>query len=123
MNEKALDQGHAERIAKELLEAAGDRPDEVADKLRNQAAYLDTHKRRMQYLELREDGYLIGSGMVESGGKRFKSRFCGAGMRWSRTGIERLIPIRAAILSHRFNASWQAAYNPSQSRKQKATAA
>ena len=62
-------------------------------------------------MEMREEGYVIGSGMVKSGGKQFKSRFCGPGMRWSRQGIERLIPIRAAIMSNRFNATWQAACN------------
>lgn len=112
--EKALYQGHAERIGSSLLRAAVDYPDEVATKLRKEAAYLDTHKRRMQYLELREDGYVIGSGMVESGGKQFKSRFCGPGMRWNRTGIQRLIPIRAAIMSGSFDTMWHTAYNSPQ---------
>jgi hypothetical protein len=112
--EKALYQGHAERIAAEVLKLTADHPPEVADKLQKEAAYLETHKRRMQYLELREEGYVIGSGMVESGGKQFKSRFCGAGMRWNRTGIERLIPIRAAIMSGCFDTVWQAAYNSPQ---------
>jgi len=112
--EKSLYQGHADRIAAELMEAAAGYPEEVASKLQKEAAYLDTHKRRMQYLELREEGYVIGSGMVESGGKQFKSRFCGPGMRWNRTGIERLIPIRAAIMSGCFDTMWQAAYNSPQ---------
>ena len=49
--------------------------------------------------------------MVESGGKQFKSRFCGPGMRWSRPGLERLIPVRAAIMSDCFDSRWHAAYN------------
>jgi hypothetical protein len=112
--EKALYQGHAERIAAELMEAATGYPEAVADQLHKEAAYLDNHKRRMQYLELREEGYVIGSGMVESGAKQFKSRFCGPGMRWNRTGIERLIPIRAAIMSGCFDTTWHAAYNSPQ---------
>ena len=40
--------------------------------------------------------------MVESTAKQYKERFCGAGMRWSRSGAERLIPARSAILSMRF---------------------
>ena len=75
------------------------------------AGYFQTHHRRMQYMELREEGYVIGSGMVESGGKQFKARFCGPGMRWNRSGIERLIPIRAAILSECFDSAWQTAYH------------
>jgi hypothetical protein len=112
--EKALYQGHAERIAAKVLKLAADYQQEVADKLQKETPYLDTHKRRMQYLELREEDYVIGSGMVESGGKQFKSRFCGPGMRWKRTGIERLIPIRAAIMSGCFDTVWQAAYNSPQ---------
>jgi hypothetical protein len=108
---KTLYQGHAERIAAQVLKLAADYPQQVADKLHKEAAYLDTHKRRMQYLELREEGYVIGSGMVESGGKQFKSRFCGPGMRWKRTGIQHLIPIRAAIMSDCFDTMWQVAYN------------
>jgi hypothetical protein len=120
--EKALYQGHAERIAEELLEVAATYPEQVANKLQNQAEYLETHKRRMQYLELREDGYVIGSGMVESGGKQFKSRFCGSGMRWSRPGIERLIPIRAAIMGRCFDETWRAAYHPPSSRERRLAA-
>jgi hypothetical protein len=32
-------------------------------------------------------------------------------MRWSRTGAENLIPLRAAFLSNHFDASWAAAKN------------
>jgi hypothetical protein len=80
--------------------------------LHREAGYFDENQRRMQYMELREDGYPIGSGMVESGCKRFRARFNAAGMRWSRAGLERLLPVRAAIMSHRFDDLWKAAYNP-----------
>jgi hypothetical protein len=65
----------------------------------------------MQYLEMRSEGWLIGGGMVESGGKRFKDRFARAGMRWSRVGAERLLPFRSAIMSKRFDARWNIVYN------------
>jgi len=65
----------------------------------------------MNYLEMRMEGYPIGSGMVESAAKQYKQRFCGPGMRWSRTGAERLIPVRSAILSQRFDKTWRLAYN------------
>jgi len=105
-----LYQGHAGRIVLELSQAAENQP-EVADDLLTQAGYFNKNKRRMQYLEMREEEYVIGSGMVESGCKQFKARFCGPGMRWSREGIERLIPIRAAIMSDRFDTMWQEVYN------------
>ena len=82
--------------------------------MRREAGYFADNQRRMQYMELREDGFPIGSGMVETGCKQFRARFTGAGMRWSRPGVERLLPVRAAILSHRFDEAWRTAYNSPQ---------
>ena len=65
----------------------------------------------MQYLEMREEGFPIGSGMVESACKQFRARLAGSGMRWSRPGLERLLPIRAAIMGHCFDTLWQKAYH------------
>jgi hypothetical protein len=109
-HETLLFQGHAERIANHLQQAATD-DHAGAGELRREAGYFRENQRRMQYMELREDGFPIGSGMVETGCKQFRARFTGAGMRWSRPGVERLLPVRAAILSHRFDQAWQAAYN------------
>jgi len=50
-------------------------------------------------------------GMVESGSKQFRARFCGPGTRWSRLDAEHLLPVRTAILSRRFDYRWQAVYN------------
>lgn len=100
-----LFQGHADQLAQELLQAAK-RQRRYAKKLRAEAGYFRKNQRRMQYQEFREEGWPIGSGMVESGGKQFRARFAGPGMRWSRTGAQRLLPIRAAILSGRFPALW-----------------
>ncbi len=106
--ETPLFEGHADRIATLLRELAQTHPN--AEDLHGEAHYFDENHRRMQYLELREEGFPIGSGMVESGCKQFRARFNGPGMRWSRPGIERLLPVRAAIMSHTFDLWWQAAY-------------
>ena len=111
--ETQLFQGHASRIS-HLLKQKAKGNSQQAKHLRTEAHYFETNKRRMQYLELREEGYLIGSGPVESGVKQFKVRFTGPGMRWSREGIERLIPIRAAIMSGQFDALWPTIYNSPQ---------
>jgi len=71
--------------------------------------YFHTHQRRMQYLEFREEGFPIGSGAVESGIKQFKARLSGAGMHWSRQGAQRMLTLRAAVLSHTFDDFWNAA--------------
>lgn len=108
--ETPLYQGHASHVAATLRDWADEFPS-MAKELRSEAGYFETNKRRMQYLELREDGFPIGSGMVESGCKQFRARFNGPGMRWSRTGAERMIPVRAAIMSDRFDDVWQHAYD------------
>ena len=108
--ETALYQGHAERIACEMEQAANDLP-KVTDGLRREAGYFREHQHRMNYLEMREEEYVIGSGMVEGGAKQYQARLCGPGMRWSRHGAEHLIPIRTAILSGRFADVWRQVYN------------
>jgi hypothetical protein len=97
----ALYLGQVDRIIAPL-EAAG---------LATEAHYFQTHQRRMQYQEFREQGYPIGSGTVESGIKQFKQRVTGAGMRWSRPAAERMLVIRAAVMTHSFDALWAAALN------------
>ena len=109
-HETPLLQGHAERLACTLRQLA-QKHTRCAEALRREAGYFQDNYRRMQYLEMREEGFPIGSGMVESACKQFRARLAGSGMRWSRAGLERLLPIRAAILSHRFDNLWQKVYH------------
>lgn len=111
--ETPLFQGHADQIAHAITTFADQMPD-MQERLLEQAGYFRHHQHRMQYLEMRSEGWVIGSGMVESGGGRFKDRFTQAGMRWSRDGAERLLPVRTALLSGRFDERWRAAYNSPQ---------
>jgi len=109
-----LYQGDAARLAKHLKQAAarqGATQTKKAEALQTEAGYFLTNQRRMQYMQMREEGWPIGSGMVESGCKQFKHRFAGPGMRWGRAGAERLIPIRTAIMSKRFDAIWNRTFN------------
>jgi len=107
--ETPLFQGEAAQVAQNISDLANDLS--TKDELLKQAGYFINNQHRMQYLDLRSEGWLIGSGMIESGGKRFKDRFTRAGMRWSRTGAEHLLPIRTALMSANFDAHWQTAYN------------
>ena len=110
--ETVLFQGHANEIAKHKCELAQGRDSQ--DELLREAGYFERNHRRMDYLEMRIQGWVIGSGMVESGAKQFKARLAGPGMRWSRKGAERLLPIWSSILSDRFNQTWAIAYNSPQ---------
>lgn len=108
--ETKLYQGHVRRLVK-ALERQATRQPEKSQALLQQAGYFKNNAKRMNYIEMRMEGYPIGSGMVESAAKQYKDRFCGAGMRWTRPGAERLIPVRSAIMSKRFDKMWQLAYN------------
>ena len=107
--ETPLYQGHADKIANKLVGQAKKYPKQ-SEELRKEAGYFKNNHKRMQYLEMRENGYPIGSGMVESAAKQYKARFAGSGMRWSRKGAKQLLPIRTAIMSNRFDKMWSMAY-------------
>jgi hypothetical protein len=94
-----LFQGQVHLILQALLNAG----------LTDHAHYFQTHQRRMNYLEFREDGWPIGSGSVESEVKQFKTRLSAAGMRWSRIGAQRMLIIRGAVLDDSFDSLWHAA--------------
>lgn len=106
-----LFQGDAHQIARLLRQRAMSKSGESQAALQQEAGYFENNQHRMNYMETREDGWVIGSGMVESGAKQYKDRFSGPGMRWSRSGAERLIPVRSAVMSGTFHQTWMAAYN------------
>jgi len=106
-----LYQGHADKIAQELQDAIPHPFQEEDKALQAEATYFRNNYRRMAYLEMREGKWLIGSGTVESAGKQYKQRFCGPGMRWSRSGAEHLLPIRTAILSGCYDKHWRQSQN------------
>lgn len=108
--ETLLFQGQVEQIILDLRKRATTQPSS-AKELRGIANYFETHKRRTQYLELTEEGYVLGSGMVESEAKQYKARFTASGMIWSRDGLNHLLPIRTAIMSNCFDVLWAKAFN------------
>jgi hypothetical protein len=77
--------------------------------LSDHSRYFHTHKRRMQYHQFQDDGFPIGSGTVESSIKQFKARLTGPGMRWSRSGAEHMLVIRAAVMDDSFDDLWASA--------------
>jgi len=103
-------EGQAEEIARRLTQRAAGKSGAARAGLLQEAGYFESQKRRMNYLEMRMEGWLIGSGTVESGAKQYKARFTGPGMRWKRTCLERLIPVRSAIMTGNFDQLWQKIY-------------
>ena len=106
--ETLLYRGHARQLA-DALELVETDSAQQKEALCLEANYFRRNHRRMNYMQMREDQWVIGSGMVESGAKQFKHRFCGSGMRWSRQGLQNILPIRSAFMANRFDRMWQLA--------------
>ncbi len=107
---RSLYQGDVGRVTSAMKRAAKRKPLLVKD-LTREAGYFENNKSRMNYLEMRNEGWLLGSGPVESGAKQIKARLAGPGMKWSRRGAEHLLLLRTHIMSGRFQNAWQSAYH------------
>lgn len=69
--------------------------------------YFIKNKHRMKYKEYRDNGWFIGSGVVESGCKSvLGARFKQPGMFWSKKGLDALLPFRIAFKSDRYTELW-----------------
>ena len=98
--------GQANSIADQLMRLAALAHPADKAKLETQAGYFSSHHSRMQYRDFQMASLPIGSGTVESAAKQTKQRVAAAGMRWSRPGLERLLPLRAALMEDRFDQLW-----------------
>jgi hypothetical protein len=84
------------------------RGQERPEGLRQAIGYLFRQRRRMNYAAHRKAGYPTGSGTIESGCKVVvQERMVQAGMRWSRCGAQAMLALRCALLSDRWDATWQ----------------
>jgi hypothetical protein len=75
---------------------------EAADVLRRERGYFATNAERMDYPTLRLDGLPLGSGAIESAaGHLVQRRMKRVGMRWSTTGGDAVLALRARLRSRR----------------------
>ena len=107
---KALFQENANEVILSLKEKVKKKRGETRKKLLQEVSFFENNKDRMKYRSSRSEGWLTGSGVIESGAKQYKARFTGAGMRWKRLSLERMLPLRAAIMSHDFQERWKSLY-------------
>jgi hypothetical protein len=78
------------------------KPEKVA-KTVNLEGYINNNKDRIKYLEYKNKGYYIGSGMIESGNKVVvQKRLKQAGMRWSVNGAQYIAVLRAKHESNKW---------------------
>jgi hypothetical protein len=72
----------------------------AADAVQTAVTYFSNNQHRMDYARFRQQGYFIGSGTVESGGKQIAGmRLKRSGARWTEPGAVQTAKARAAWLS------------------------
>jgi len=94
--------GGAQRLSEELAAQveAGSRTRGAAPALEAARGYFAHNIERMDYAYFRAMQFPIGSGVTEAACKTLvKARLGGSGMRWSRSGAQSVITLRALLLS------------------------
>ncbi len=107
---KALFQEDTNEVIHAVKEKVKKKRGETRKKLLQEVRFFENNRERMKYRSARNEGWLTGSGVIESGAKQYKARFTGAGMRWKRSSLQRMLQLRAAIMSHDFDARWHNLY-------------
>ncbi len=75
---------------------------------RRGARFFRTHEQRMAYAELDAQNLPIGTGVMEGTCKSLVTdRLKRAGMRWSQTGGQAILTLRALVQSERFERAWR----------------
>jgi len=70
-------------------------------------AYLEKRKAQLQYPQFQEQGWPIGSGIVESANKLVvEARLKGSGMHWADPNVNPLLALRNIICSDRWKEEW-----------------
>jgi hypothetical protein len=92
-------------ILSELRQLKEDHPNmEVIGENRS---YLEKRQAQMRYPQFQEQGWPIGSGMVESGNKLVvEARMKGAGMHWQRDNVNPMLGLRNIVCSDRWREEW-----------------
>lgn len=101
-----LDQGKIEPLVASLRATVSPHP-EVAEKLRTEADYFETHAARMHYPQFRKQHLFVGSGVIEAGCKTvIGSRLKQSGMFWTLRGANSILALRCSHLNGRFEDYW-----------------
>ena len=85
-------------------------PDEITclEEVRKQLEYFRKRLTLMHYPDYQEQGWPIGSGMVESANKLVvQARLKGAGMHWKPSHVNPMLTLRTAVCSERWDEAWQ----------------
>jgi hypothetical protein len=76
--------------------------------LQSNLSYLRKRETQMQYPQYQQDGWPIGSGMVESAHKRvLQARLKGAGMQWAGPNVNAMLALRMMIDNQCWEQEWR----------------
>ena len=82
-------------------------PKERSESLTREIKFFRNNKSRMEYKRFRDNGWPIGSGVIEAACKSIvKCRLCRSGMRWTQTGGQTTLTLRSLVKSGRWEAFW-----------------
>jgi hypothetical protein len=102
---QALKHQGPDEVLNTLRELQQQHPD--MDLLQENLAYLEKRQAQMQYPTFQQQGWPIGSGIVESGNKLVvEARLKGAGMHWKRKNVDPILALRNIICSDRWAQEW-----------------
>ena len=95
------------------IRAVGIGTPDLSEILRKEVNYFLKHAKRMRYKYFQENGYHIGSGVIESACKHVVAQRCKqASMRWTREGINAILFWRCLLK----NGNWQTFWKPEKQR-------
>jgi len=105
-----LDDGNIETLVTHLREIAVAHAESaaLAQEVLKEAEYFASNASRMRYPEFRENGFFVGSGVVEAGCKSvIGSRLKRSGMFWTVRGANAIIALRCCRINGRFEDYWE----------------
>jgi len=106
VKQNKLDNGKIEKLVASLhsreTAQAG-----LAETLEIEANYFERNKERMRYPQFREQGFFVGSGVIEAGCKTVLGRLKQSGMFWTVRGANAIIALRCCQLSGKFEDYWE----------------
>lgn len=80
----------------------------VEKEIKKHLGYFKKHKNFMQYATYLKKGWPIGSGVIEAACKSVvKQRMCRSGQRWSISGGQAILNLRAIVKSDRWDSFWE----------------
>jgi hypothetical protein len=104
---KELNDGRVEVVVK-AIKRLSPFTEQEKEVWKREIGYFQKNKERMRYGDFKEQGFFVGSGVLEAGcktviGQRLKQ----SGMHWTINGANSIIALRSLLLSNRWEDFWE----------------